>query len=153
MSRVVVIASQKSPEFLSPKIARFIFLLQFPGLGNAEFVSASKANTAHAQQQGQQQQGQAQQGVPPGLKSGAVLYGDCEELNRVVVLTLARAISVHGLEQQSAQWVKETLAAVNARTPLEWPSHTLEHFPTIFQEFYSKVIHDSVYRYNCAWQR
>ena len=38
-------------------------------------------------------------GAPP--KASTVLYGESEELNRVVILTLARAIHIHGYEQQS----------------------------------------------------
>ena len=34
-----------------------------------------------------------------GQKSTSTLYGDSEELNRVVILTLARAVHVGGLEQ------------------------------------------------------
>ena len=34
-------------------------------------------------------------------KTSTVLYGESEELNRVVILTLARAIHIHGYEQQS----------------------------------------------------
>ncbi len=89
--------------------------------------------------------GQAGQAGKAGGAGGAasvpqvgshVTHGDSEELNRVVVLSLARAIHINGMEQQSAQWVKETLAAVMQRTPHSWPTHTLENFPPILQEFF-----------------
>ena len=38
--------------------------------------------------------------VPPsGAQKNSTLYGDSEELNRVVILTLARAVHIGGLEQ------------------------------------------------------
>ena len=60
------------------------------GLGNAEITTPRNASNA----------GQASQ------KPSNVMYGDSEELNRVVVLSLARAIHVHGHEQQSTGWFK-----------------------------------------------
>ncbi len=48
-----------------------------------------------------------QQGKSGNVPPMNVMYGDNEELNRLVVLTLARAVHVNGLEQISAQWVKE----------------------------------------------
>ena len=75
-------------------------------------------------------------GSAAASKSANVLYGDSEELNRVVILTLARSIHVNGLETQSAQWVKEVVTAIMAKTPHSWPSHTLQNFPPILQEFF-----------------
>lgn len=92
------------------------------GLGNAE-ISPPKA-----QPQGGQAAG----------KTTNVLYGESEELNRVVVLTLARAIHINGLEQQSPGWVKETLSNIIAKTPHSWPSHRLANFPHIIQDFYKE---------------
>ena len=73
---------------------------------------------------------------PPQLKSTNVLYGESEELNRVVVLTLARAIHINGLEQQSSAWVKEVLTNIMEKTPHSWPSQTLQSFPLLLQEFF-----------------
>ena len=66
------------------------FLRLITGLGNAEITTPRNASNA----------GQASQ------KPSNVMYGDSEELNRVVVLSLARAIHVHGHEQQSTGWFK-----------------------------------------------
>lgn len=116
---------RKNVDLNFPLVFFFRFL---PGLGNAEVSSASKTGApAHPHPQG---------APGPGLKSGTVLYGDSEELNRVLVLTLARALHVNGLEQQSAPWVKDTLANIMARTPHAWPSHTLDNFPQIIQDFF-----------------
>ena len=40
-----------------------------------------------------------------------------QELNRVVVLTMARALQVNGLDQQSVTWVKDTLNGIMQKTP------------------------------------
>ena len=59
------------------------FLKLITGLSNAEITTPR--NT---------------QNVPPGQqKPSNVMYGDSEELNRVVILSLARAIHIHGHEQ------------------------------------------------------
>ena len=72
----------------------------------------------------------------PQVKPTNVLYGESEELNRVVVLTLARAIHINGLEQQSSVWVKEVLTNIMEKTPHSWPSQTLQSFPLLLQEFF-----------------
>ena len=94
------------------------------GLGNAEI----------AQPKNQQ----------PQVKSTNVLYGESEELNRVVVLTLARAIHINGLEQQSSVWVKEVLSNIMEKTPHSWPSQTLQSFPFLLQEFF-KVYRSKIF--------
>ncbi len=94
----------------------FFFISE--GLGSAE-ISPPKGQSA------------------PGGKPSMVLYGESEELNRVVVLTLARAIHINGLEQQSVPWVKEVLSNIMNKTPHSWPSHTLKCFPSILQDFYN----------------
>ena len=60
------------------------FLKLITGLSNAEITTPR--NTQNAGPPGQQ-------------KSSNVMYGDSEELNRVVILSLARAIHIHGHEQ------------------------------------------------------
>ena len=66
------------------------------------------------------------------------MYGDSEELNRVVVLSLARAIHIHGHEQQSTGWFKEILTNIMQKTPHSWPPHTLTDFPPILRDFYQE---------------
>ena len=88
------------------------------GLGNAE-ITVPKGQTT------------------PGSKPGTDMYGESEELNRVVILSLARAIHINGLEQQSSQWVKEVLSNIMTKTPHSWPPHTLQKFPQIIQDFYA----------------
>ncbi len=113
-------------------------------IGGASGSGANKGNTGGQQQQqqggagGGQQQGRGQQQQQQGSGGNVVLVGDSEELNRVVVLTLARAIHVNGLEQQSASWVKETLNSIMQKTPHAWPSQTLSGFPQIMQDFFKE---------------
>lgn len=115
------------------------------GLGNSEIGPGSKSassgststtgSSGLAQGVSQSRQG-LQQPSGGGASGNVVLCGDSEELNRVVVLTLARAIHVNGLEQQLAPWVKDTLNSIMQKTPHSWPSHTLKNFPQIMQDFF-----------------
>ena len=81
------------------------------GIGNSEIAPPKN------QPQGSQQ------------KVTSTLYGDSEELNRVVILTLARAVHIGGLEQTGPAWLKEVVTAIMHNTPHAWPSHTLSSFP------------------------
>ena len=101
------------------------------GLGNAELTPPKTAGGAASG-------GAGGANAAGASKSNTILYGDSEELNRVVVLTLARSIHVSGLEPQSAPWVKETLNNIMQKTPHSWPSHTLQNFPPILQEFFKE---------------
>ncbi|XP_022090298.1 mediator of RNA polymerase II transcription subunit 23-like isoform X2 [Acanthaster planci] len=65
-----------------------------------------------------------------------LLSADSEELNRALVLTLARAMHVTGSETLSGSWCKDILATLFANTPHNWASHTLKCFPTALQEFF-----------------
>ncbi len=93
--------------------------------GKSTSVHQSKTAAGASQQQQQQPQ-----------LGAHVTHGDSEELNRAVVMALARSIHINGLEQQSAQWVKETLSAIMQKTPHSWSLHSIEHFPPVLQEFY-----------------
>ncbi len=81
------------------------------GFGNSEIAPPKN------QPQGSQQ------------KVTSTLYGDSEELNRVVILTLARAVHIGGLEQTGPAWLKEVVTAIMHNTPHAWPSHSLSNFP------------------------
>jgi mediator of RNA polymerase II transcription subunit 23 len=62
-------------------------------------------------------------------KPNYTLYGDSEELNRMVILTLARTIHIGGLDNNSIPWLKEVVTGIMQSTPHSLPSHTLKHFP------------------------
>ena len=68
----------------------------------------------------------------------STLYGDSEELNRVVILTLARAVHIGGLEQNGSGWLKEVVTSIMHSTPHAWSSHTLANFPTVLTEMISE---------------
>ena len=66
-----------------------------------------------------------------------LVSSDSEELNRVLVLTLARAMHITGPDLL-ASFCSDTLATVHRKTPHAWSSHTLKCFPPLFQEFYTQ---------------
>lgn len=68
----------------------------------------------------------------------ALISGESEELNKVLVLTLARAIHVTGAESLSAAgiWCTELLSSIMQSTPLQWSSFTLSCFPPVMTEFF-----------------
>lgn len=69
-------------------------------------------------------------------KNPGFLSQDSEELNRVLVLTLARAMHVTGSESFSTNWCKEILGAIIQSTPHSWPADTSSCFPESLQEFF-----------------
>ena len=64
------------------------------------------------------------------------LSQDSEELNRVLVLTLARAMHVTGSESFSTNWCKDILASIMQSTPHAWPSYTSACFPSSLNEYF-----------------
>ena len=54
-----------------------------------------------------------------GQKSTSTLYGDSEELNRVVILTLARAVHVGGLEQVNTSTYTKHYVKKNSKKYLD----------------------------------
>lgn len=70
-----------------------------------------------------------------------VVSGDSEELNKVLVLTLARAIHVTGYDSasESVRWSVDLLKAVMSHTPHSWPTHTMQCFPRVIEEFYKHI--------------
>ncbi|XP_064096368.1 mediator of RNA polymerase II transcription subunit 23-like [Macrobrachium nipponense] len=65
---------------------------------------------------------------------------DSEELNRVLVLTMARAIHVTGCDStgESARWCVDFLKTVMTHTPHTWANHTLQCFPQVIADFYQQ---------------
>lgn len=63
---------------------------------------------------------------------------DSEELNRALVLTLARAMHITGAESLSGNWCWEILNSIMQHTPHGWPSHTLSCFPATISEFFNQ---------------
>ncbi|KAK4327235.1 hypothetical protein Pmani_002291 [Petrolisthes manimaculis] len=65
---------------------------------------------------------------------------DSEELNRVLVLTMARAIHVTGCDSSddTSRWCVDFLKTVMTHTPHTWANHTLQCFPSVIADFYQQ---------------
>eukprot|EP00058_Branchiostoma_floridae_P008048 XP_002593536.1 hypothetical protein BRAFLDRAFT_88529 [Branchiostoma floridae] len=67
-----------------------------------------------------------------------ILSVESEELNRALVLTLARAMHVTGSETLSGNWCKDILTTLMSNTPHNWATHTLSCFPPALQQFFKQ---------------
>lgn len=67
-----------------------------------------------------------------------LVSSDSEELNRVLVLTLARGIYMTGMAGNDTSTVKELLTTIMTNTPHTWSQHTLQCFPVFMQEFFTQ---------------
>lgn len=67
-----------------------------------------------------------------------LVSAESEELNRALVLTLARSMHVTGTgaDPLSGAWCKELLTTVMQNTPHNWANHTLQSFPPVLNEFF-----------------
>ena len=65
------------------------------------------------------------------------MSAESEELNRALVLTLARATHVTGGD---GAWCTELLATVAQSTPHAWAPHTLECFPETLAKFFTQHV-------------
>lgn len=72
-----------------------------------------------------------------------LVSAESEELNRALVLTLARSLHVTGtgMDTVSGSWCKELLNTIMQNTPHSWANHTLQCFPPVLNEFFQ---HNSV---------
>lgn len=69
---------------------------------------------------------------------GSVVSAESEELNRALILTLARSMHITGTgnDPQSSAWCKDLLISIMQNTPHSWAQHTLQCFPTILSEYF-----------------
>ncbi|XP_065256408.1 mediator of RNA polymerase II transcription subunit 23 isoform X6 [Emys orbicularis] len=71
-----------------------------------------------------------------------VLSAESEELNRALILTLARATHVTdfftGSDSIQGTWCKDILQTIMSFTPHNWASHTLSCFPAPLQAFFKQ---------------
>ncbi|KAM7340716.1 hypothetical protein ACRRTK_001331 [Alexandromys fortis] len=67
-----------------------------------------------------------------------VLSAESEELNRALILTLARATHVTGSDSIQGTWCKDILQTIMNFTPHNWASHTLSCFPAPLQAFFKQ---------------
>ncbi|TRY84462.1 hypothetical protein DNTS_035817 [Danionella cerebrum] len=72
----------------------------------------------------------------------SVLSAESEELNRALILTLARATHVTdfftGSDSIQGTWCKDILQTIIGFTPHNWASHTLSGFPAPLQAFFKQ---------------
>uniref|UniRef100_A0A1A9X3H6 Mediator of RNA polymerase II transcription subunit 23 n=1 Tax=Glossina brevipalpis TaxID=37001 RepID=A0A1A9X3H6_9MUSC len=73
--------------------------------------------------------------------AGSVASSECEELNRVLILTLARSMHIICSGDEMQPWCKELLNTIMQNTPHSWASHSLACFPTVLSEFFSQNNH------------
>ncbi|XP_063986050.1 mediator of RNA polymerase II transcription subunit 23 [Diachasmimorpha longicaudata] len=69
-----------------------------------------------------------------------LVSSESEELNRALVLTLARSMHVTGTgsDPVGGAWCKELLITIMQNTPHSWAIHTLECFPPVLSEFFKQ---------------
>lgn len=67
-----------------------------------------------------------------------MINGDSEELNKVLVLVLARSTHITCSETVMTGFIEEILADINKVTPLTWSSSTLNFFPQIIKDFFNR---------------
>ncbi|GAB0092218.1 Mediator of RNA polymerase II transcription subunit 23 [Sergentomyia squamirostris] len=69
----------------------------------------------------------------------SVVSAESEELNRVLILTIARSMHITGIgNDPSSSWCKDLLTQIMQNTPHSWASHTLHCFPPILNEFFTQ---------------
>lgn len=74
----------------------------------------------------------------PKLPGSAVSL-ESEELNRALILTIARSMHITGSgnDDQSTIWCKDLLTSIMQNTPHSWAPHTLQCFPPMLNAFFS----------------
>lgn len=67
-----------------------------------------------------------------------MINGDSEELNKVLVLVVARSTHITSSEHVTASFLEQILSDINRVTPLSWSSSTLNFFPSIIKDFFAR---------------
>lgn len=69
-----------------------------------------------------------------------LVSAESEELNRALVLTLARSMHITGTgsDSLSGSWCQELLNTIMQNTPCTWANHTLECFPKVLRDFFQQ---------------
>ncbi|ODN05213.1 Mediator of RNA polymerase II transcription subunit 23 [Orchesella cincta] len=72
----------------------------------------------------------------------SLVSSESEELNRALVLTLARAIHVTGSDtiagSGGSNWYRDILTAIMQNTPHSWSTHVLQAFPPVVYDFFQQ---------------
>ncbi|XP_065086456.1 mediator of RNA polymerase II transcription subunit 23 [Ochlerotatus camptorhynchus] len=69
---------------------------------------------------------------------GNIVSAESEELNRALILTLARSMQITGTgnDPQSSTWCKDLLNSIMQNTPHTWSQYTLQCFPPVLNDFF-----------------
>lgn len=73
--------------------------------------------------------------------SGAVSSAESEELNRVLILTIARSMHIMNSGDDLQSWCKELLNTIMQNTPHSWATQSLACFPPVLSEFFAHNNH------------
>lgn len=68
-----------------------------------------------------------------------MINNDSEELNKALVLVLARSTHLTSSEQVNGSFLEDILSEINKVTPLSWSKSILDFFPTIIKDFYTRT--------------
>lgn len=91
------------------------------GLSNYEALNMPMATVRH----------------PNDTKSAKnMINGDSEELNKVLVLILARSTHITASEHVTGNFLEDILNDINKVTPLSWSQVTLNFFPSVIKDFF-----------------
>uniref|UniRef100_A0A8D8DB44 Mediator of RNA polymerase II transcription subunit 23 n=4 Tax=Culex pipiens TaxID=7175 RepID=A0A8D8DB44_CULPI len=68
---------------------------------------------------------------------GNIVSAESEELNRALILTLARSMQITGTgNDPQSTWCKDLLTSIMTNTPHTWSQHTLQCFPPVLNDFF-----------------
>ncbi|XP_012943009.1 mediator of RNA polymerase II transcription subunit 23 [Aplysia californica] len=73
-----------------------------------------------------------------GKGGASFLVSESEELNRALVLTIARAMHVTAVDNMSSVWCEDILNVIMQKTPISWSTNTLQCFPQSLAEYFQK---------------
>uniref|UniRef100_A0A1A9V0S8 Mediator of RNA polymerase II transcription subunit 23 n=1 Tax=Glossina austeni TaxID=7395 RepID=A0A1A9V0S8_GLOAU len=71
----------------------------------------------------------------------SVASSECEELNRALILTLARSMHIICSGDETQSWCKELHSTLMQNTLHSWASHSLACLPTVLSEFFTQNSH------------
>uniref|UniRef100_A0A1B0G5Z9 Mediator of RNA polymerase II transcription subunit 23 n=1 Tax=Glossina morsitans morsitans TaxID=37546 RepID=A0A1B0G5Z9_GLOMM len=73
--------------------------------------------------------------------ASSVASSECDELNRVLILILARSMHIICSGDEMQPWYEELLSTIMQNTPHSWTSHCWGCFSTILSEFFRQNNH------------
>ncbi|MGH0155386.1 UNVERIFIED_CONTAM: hypothetical protein FKN15_066795 [Acipenser sinensis] len=143
-TRVIKLAHAKSSIALAPALvetySRLLVYMEIESLGIKGFISKFVESTALRLITALGNSEVQPQFTRFLSDPKTVLSAESEELNRALILTLARATHVTdfftGSDSIQGTWCKDILQTIMTFTPHNWASHTLSCFPAPLQAFF-----------------